>query len=65
MSKAPEKPTRGEHIDVRMTAAQKAAIERAASKRGLKGSTWMKSLALEQTDWDPDKDPEWGRSKID
>jgi uncharacterized protein (DUF1778 family) len=35
-------------VNVRMTQAQKAALTRAAARRGMGLSTWMLSLSLER-----------------
>lgn len=50
---------RSAHIDVRMTEAQKEAMTRRAMRAGLDPSTWLRSVGLEQTDWNPEADVEW------
>lgn len=55
----PDAERRKEHIDVRVTQLQKDAITRAAKKRALDPSTWLRSIGLEQTDWEPDQDAEF------
>jgi len=40
--------TKDKLVHIRMTAAQKTAIARAAARRGLGLSTWMLALSLEQ-----------------
>lgn len=41
-------------IDVRMSNAQREAIERAARRAGLDGSTFMRMATLERIGWNPD-----------
>ena len=55
----PASERREEHIDVRVTRLQKDAISRAAKKRALDPSTWLRSIGLEQTDWEPDQDADY------
>jgi uncharacterized protein (DUF1778 family) len=40
------KSTKDDHINVRCTKAQKAAIDKAASKDGMGASTWLLQLGL-------------------
>ena len=53
------KAMRDQHIDVRMTRMQKDAIIRAAQRKTLDASSWMRSIAIELTDWNPEDDIEW------
>ena len=50
---------REEHLDIRMTSAQREAVETQARRRALDASSWARGLILEHTDWNPDNDPEY------
>lgn len=43
------KPTKDQHINVRCTDEQKAAIDAAAARDGMGSSTWLLSLGLRAT----------------
>jgi uncharacterized protein (DUF1778 family) len=52
----PTEDRREVSIHLRLTSAQKAAIERAARQATLDPSTWVRMTALAATDWKPEKD---------
>lgn len=55
----PRKPAsqrRESSLHVRLTAAQRAAIEEKARAATLDASTWVRMVALRETDWRPSDD---------
>ena len=53
---ARENQGRSAHVDVRLTDAQKAHMERVAKKLGLDVSTWLRMVGLRECGWDPEKE---------